>query len=217
MNPPVAQATASGLTSAAAQAELARVGPNELPKPTRRGIVRIVVGVLSEPMFLLLVIAALVYLVIGDPRESVLLAAFAVLSVGLVVVQEARSENALEALRALGAPTAMVLRDGAAVRLPAREVVPGDVLLSGEGERVAADGWVLRADDLSVDESLLTGESVPVGKRVRLLEDAAALPAPGGDGQPYAFGGTLIVRGHAQILVDRTGVATASGLSLIHI
>lgn len=70
-----------------------------------------------------------------------MLAAFALLSVGLVVVQEARSENALEALRALGAPAAMVLRDGAPVRLPAREVVPGDVLLSSEGERVAADGW----------------------------------------------------------------------------
>ena len=128
MNTQHFQASALGLTSAAAQAELARVGPNELPKPTRRGIGRIVISVLSEPMFLLLVIAALVYLIIGDPRESVMLAAFALLSVGLVVVQEARSENALEALRALGAPTAMVLRDGTAVRLPAREVVPGDVL-----------------------------------------------------------------------------------------
>jgi Ca2+-transporting ATPase len=200
-----------GLTSAAAAAELARVGPNELPRPPRRGIGRIVVGVLSEPMFLLLVIAALVYLVIGDPRESVLLAAFAVLSVGLVVVQEARSENALEALRALGAPTARVLRDGAPVRLAAREVVPGDVLLAGEGERIAADGWVLRADDLSVDESLLTGESVPVGKRLRTPEDIDAAPVAGGDGQAYVFAGTLIVRGHVQILVDRTGVTTAAG------
>jgi Ca2+-transporting ATPase len=200
-----------GLTGAAAAAELARVGPNELPRPPRRGIGRIVVGVLSEPMFLLLVIAALVYLVIGDPRESVLLAAFAVLSVGLVVVQEARSENALEALRALGAPTAKVLRDGAPVRLSAREVVPGDVLLAGEGERIAADGWVLRADDLSVDESLLTGESMPVGKRVRTPADLDAAAVAGGDGQAYAFAGTLIVRGHTWILVDRTGIATAAG------
>jgi Ca2+-transporting ATPase len=203
--------TAPGLTSVAAAAELARVGPNELPRAQRRGIGRIVFGVLSEPMFLLLVIAALVYLAIGDPRESVLLAAFAVLSVGLVVVQEARSESALDALRALGAPTAMVLRDGAPVRVPAREVVPGDVLLSSEGERIAADGWVLRADDLSIDESLLTGESLPVSKRVRSASDSA-VPAPGGDGQPYAFAGTLVVGGHAQILVDCTGIATAAGL-----
>jgi Ca2+-transporting ATPase len=205
-----AQPNPPGLTSAAAAAELARVGPNELPRAQRRGMARIVVGVLSEPMFLLLVIAALVYLLIGDPRESVLLAAFAVLSVGLVVIQEARSENALEALRALGAPTAMVLRDGAPVRLPARDVVPGDVLLVSEGERIAADGWVLRADDLSIDESLLTGESVPVGKRLRRPDDASQ-PAPGGDGQSYAFAGALIVRGHLQILVDRTGVTTAAG------
>ncbi len=202
---------AAGLSSAQARAQLAQCGPNELPQAPRRGVGRIVLGVLSEPMFLLLVVAAGIYLAIGDPHESLLLAAFAALSVGLVVVQEARSERALEALRALGAPSAKVLRDGAPVRIPAREVVPGDVLLAGEGERIAADGWVLRADDLSVDESLLTGESVPVGKRARRDADAAALPAPGGDGQPCAFGGTLIVRGHAQILVERTGSASAAG------
>lgn len=199
-----------GLNAAEAKAELLRAGPNELPRAQRRGLGLIVVGVLSEPMFLLLVIAALLYLAIGDPRESILLATFAALSVGLVVVQEARSENALEALRALGAPTALVLRDGTPVRLAARDVVPGDVLLASEGERIAADGWVLRADDLSIDESLLTGESVPVSKRVRGAGDTE-VPPPGGDAQPYAFGGTLIVRGHAQMLIDRTGVTTAAG------
>ena len=206
-----ASSPTAGLSSAQARAQLAEHGPNELPQAPPRGVGRIVIGVLSEPMVLLLVVAAGIYLAIGDPHESLLLAAFAALSVGLVVVQEARSERALEALRALGAPSARVLRDGAPVRIPAREVVPGDVLLVGEGERIAADGWVLRADDLSVDESLLTGESVPVGKRARRHEDAGALPAPGGDGQPCAFGGTLIVRGHAQILVERTGSASAAG------
>ena len=206
-----ASSPTAGLSSAQAQAQLAQCGPNELPQTPPRGVGRIVLGVLSEPMFLLLVVAAGIYLAIGDPHESLLLAAFAALSVGLVVVQEARSERALEALRALGAPSARVLRDGAPVRIPAREVVPGDVLLAGEGERIAADGWVLRADDLSVDESLLTGESVPVGKRARRDEDPGTLPAPGGDGQPCAFGGTLIVRGHAQIHVERTGSASAAG------
>ena len=208
----VAHASASaGLTAAQAHSRLFEYGPNELPQAPRRGIGRIVLGVLSEPMFLLLVVAAGVYLAIGDPHESLLLAAFAALSVGLVVVQEARSERALEALRALGAPTAKVLRDGAPLRIPAREVVPGDVLLIGEGERIAADGWVLRADDLSVDESLLTGESVPVGKRARRDGDGTGLPAPGGDQQPCAFGGTLVVRGHAQVLVERTGSHSAAG------
>ena len=206
-----ANAPPTGLSSAQARARLAEHGANELPQAPPRSVGRIVLGVLSEPMFLLLVVAAGIYLAIGDPHESLLLAAFAALSVGLVVVQEARSERALEALRALGAPTAKVLRDGAPLRIPAREVVPGDVLLAGEGERISADGWVLRADDLSVDESLLTGESVPVGKRARRDGDGDDLPAPGGDQQPCAFGGTLIVRGHAQVLIERTGSHSAAG------
>ena len=208
---PIPPESATGLTSAQARALLVQHGPNELPKAPRRGLWRILVGVLSEPMFLLLVLAAVVYLLIGDPRESILLAAFAALSVGLVVVQESRSERALDALRALGAPTAKVMRDGEAVRIAAREVVPGDLLLVGEGERIAADGWVLRADDLGVDESLLTGESVPVHKRARAEAESAEVPVPGGDDQAYAFAGTLVVRGHAKVCVDRTGPATASG------
>src|SRR3546814_5501003 len=138
---PIPLESAAGLTSTQARALLAQDGANELPRAPRRGLWRILAGVLSEPMFLLLVLAAAVYLLIGDPRESVLLAAFAALSVGLVVVQESRSERALDALRALGAPTAKVMRDGEAVRIAAREVVPGDLLLVGEGGRIAAGGW----------------------------------------------------------------------------
>ena len=212
MNQPHAPTTpGSGLSSREAQQLLERVGFNELPKPPRRSVLGIVVGVLSEPMFLLLVVAALVYLAIGDPRESLLLGAFAIMTVSLVVVQEARSEHALEALQALGAPTAAVMREGDMRRIPAREVVPGDLLLSGEGERIAADGWIVRAEDLSVDESLLTGESVPVSKRARTAQDEAQIPAPGGDDQPYAYAGSLLVRGHAQIVVAQTGVRTAAG------
>ena len=103
------------------------------------------------------------------------------------------------------------MREGEMRRIPAREVVPGDLLLSGEGERIAADGWIVRAEDLSVDESLLTGESVPVSKRARTAQDGAQIPAPGGDDQPYAYAGSLLVRGHAQIVVAQTGVRTAAG------
>lgn len=201
----------TGLTAAEVQARLSRFGANEMPKTPRRGVLRILLNVLAEPMFLLLVVAASVYLLIGDPQEGLLLAAFAGLSVGLVVVQESRSERALDALRALGAPTAKVLRDGVMTQIAARDVVPDDVLLVGEGERIAADGWVVRADDLSIDESLLTGESVPVSKRARRLDDATEPGPAGGDDRPYAYSGTLITRGHAQILVDRTGVTSAAG------
>ncbi|MCB1602893.1 MAG: cation-translocating P-type ATPase, partial [Xanthomonadales bacterium] len=124
MNQPHAPTTpGSGLSSREAQQLLERVGFNELSKPPRRSVLGIVISVLKEPMFLLLVVAALVYLAIGDPRESLLLGAFAIMTIGLVVVQEARSEHALEALQALGAPTAAVMREGEMRRIPAREVV----------------------------------------------------------------------------------------------
>ena len=200
----------AGLSAAEAAARLARLGPNELPRPQRRGPGRILLSVLAEPMFLLLVLAAGIYLAVGDPAEGALLLAFAALSVGLVVVQEHRSERALEALRALAAPSARVLRDGVEARIAAREVVPGDLLLVGEGERIAADGVLRRADALAADESLLTGESLPVRKRALPAGDAPEA-APGGDDAPWAWGGSLVVRGHGVVEVARTGAATAAG------
>jgi Ca2+-transporting ATPase len=209
-NVPEPARAASGLSSAEAATRLRRFGPNELPRTPRRRWFRIVLDVLREPMFLLLVAAALLYLVVGDPAEASLLAAFAIMSIGLVVVQENRSERALEALRQLAAPTARVMRGGQMCRIAARELVPGDVLLVGEGERIAADGWVIRAEAASVDESLLTGESVPVSKRARLADDSAP-PHPGGDATAFAYSGSLAVAGHLVIEVARTGVHTASG------
>lgn len=200
----------TGLSTVEARARLEAFGPNELLPTTRRHWLRIVIDVLHEPMFLLLVAAALLYFVLGDLAEALLLAAFAALSVGLVVVQESRSERALEALRELAAPTARVVRDGRMQRIAARELVPGDVLLVGEGERIAADGWVIRVESATVDESLLTGESVPVAKRPRLAADAAP-PEPGGADTAFAYSGSLAVAGHLVIEVLRTGVQTASG------
>jgi Ca2+-transporting ATPase len=204
-------ASRAGLTATEAAARLARHGPNELPRATRRGPWRILRSVLAEPMFLLLLVAAAIYLAVGDPAEGLLLLAFAALSVGLVVVQEHRSERALEALRALGAPTARVLRDGVERRIPARELVPGDFMLLGEGERIAADGLLRRADALEADESLLTGEAVPVRKSASEAAASTGAGTPGGDDQPWAWGGTLVVRGHGVVEVTATGAASAAG------
>jgi Ca2+-transporting ATPase len=194
-------------------------GPNELPQPPRRGLVRIAVGVLREPMFLLLVAAAVIYLVVGDLSEGLLLGAFAALSVGLVVAQESRSEHAIEALRALAAPAARVIRDGREQRIAAREVVVGDLLSIGEGERVAADAILRRCEELALDESLLTGESVPVDK-----DSVVAAPQPSGPIEPPAsavvYASTLVVRGHGIAEVAATGIATQTGrigLSLVTI
>ncbi|MDY0022411.1 cation-translocating P-type ATPase [Arenimonas caeni] len=189
-----------GLSEAEAARRLAESGPNELPAPPRRGLGRIAAQVMTEPMFLLLALAAGAYLVLGEPAEGALLASFAFITIGLVVVQERRSERALEALRALGAPLAVVLREGQARRIPAAGVVPGDLLVLEEGARVPADGRLLSARSLAVDESLLTGESVPVDKQ-----------AGAGDEAGEAFAGTLVVGGTGLAEVTRTGIATRSG------
>lgn len=199
-----------GLSDEEARRRLLAAGPNELPQPPRRGIGRILLGVLREPMFLLLMLAAAIYLAVGGIGEGLLMTAFGGLSILLVVMQEARSENALAALRALAAPSARVLRDARERRIPAREVVPGDVLLIADGERIAADGVLRHAEGLGVDESLLTGESVPVAKRAA-TDGAAAKDADEDGRSTLAFAGTLAVAGRGIVEVVATGARTEAG------
>jgi Ca2+-transporting ATPase len=201
----------AGLGHAEARRRLAEHGPNELEDRERHNLLTTLRGIATEPMFLLLLVAAAVYLVLGDLGEGLLLAFFALVTVGLVVFQERRSEHALEALRQLSVPQVRVLRDGAVVRIPARELVPGDLFLLAEGERVAADGIVREAVGLSVDESLLTGESVPVRKRVSDAAGDAGEPRPGGDDTPNVYAATLVVAGHACAEVVATGRRTQVG------
>ncbi len=200
-----------GLTDAEAQRRLAQVGPNVIPAGGGRSFVAIVFETMREPMFLLLVGAAVLYLFLGDAGEGAFLLFGAVASIGLVIVQEARSERALAALRDLAQPFARVLRDGVERRLPARDLVPGDVLLVGEGERLPVDGVVVGGDVLSVDESILTGESAPVAKppSVDATKDVAGTPGP--DPSPFVFGGTLVVRGQGVVRVTETGARSALG------
>jgi Ca2+-transporting ATPase len=210
VHPQTDPAVPAGLSSEEARRRLQAAGPNELPQAPRRGLGRILLGVLREPMFLLLALCAAIYLAVGGIGEGLLMTAFAGLSILLVVLQEARSENALEALRSLAAPSARVVRDGRERRIPAREVVPGDVLLIADGERIAADCVLRRAEGLGVDESLLTGESVPVAKR-----------AAGGDGggedlreerdSTRVFASTLAVSGRGVAEVIATGPSTEAG------
>ncbi|WP_421736657.1 cation-translocating P-type ATPase [Caulobacter sp.] len=201
-----------GLTTIEAERRLAEMGPNALPQAPGRGLGRIVLDTLREPMFLLLIGAAGLYLVLGDLGEGLFLMAGAVATIGLVVLQETRSENALSALRDLSQPQARVMRDGVEVRLAARDLVPGDIVLVGEGERLPADGALVAGDVLSVDESALTGESAPVSKRPLAKGEAAdAETQPGADTGPYLFSGTLVVRGQAVAQVGKTGPRTALG------
>ena len=154
----------SGLSEAAAAERLRTEGYNDLPSATRRGLLAIATEVLREPMFLLLVGCGTIYIVLGDAREALMLLGFVALITGMTLYQEHKTERALERLRDLASPRAVVIRGGQHRRIPGREVVRDDLFLLEAGDRVPADGVVLSATNLAVDESLLTGESVPVRK-----------------------------------------------------
>jgi Ca2+-transporting ATPase len=195
-----------GLTEADAQARLKTDGFNELPRPGRRTPFRIIFEVLREPMMALLLGGGVIYLALGDRTEALILLAFATLSVSITVVQETRTEHVLEALRDLTSPRALVIRDGERKRIAGREVVRGDFVVLAEGDRVPADAVLVQCHDLQTDESLLTGESVPVRKVARTA-GAPEVGRPGGDDLPYVFSGSLVVRGTG------TGEVTAIGAS----
>ena len=193
-----------GLAEGEARHRLTVEGPNELPAAGTRSPWRIAIEILREPMFALLLAGGAIYVAIGDLLGGAVLLAFASLSVTISIVQEMRSERVLEALRAMTSPRALVIRDGARRRIPGREVVRGDLVVVGEGDRVPADGMLLDASELLVDESLLTGESVAVAKRPRASEDEKPA-APGGDNLPTIYSGSLVVRGSGVAEVHATG------------
>ena len=169
------------------------------------------IDVLREPMLALLVAGSLVYFALGDLREALILALLASLSVGITVVQESRSERALEALRDLASPRALVIRGGVRRRIPGRDVVRGDMLILAEGDRVPADGWVIESHGLHLDESLLTGESIPVRKSACMPSLSAEAPRAGGDLLPYVFSGSLVVGGSGIFIVRATGALSEIG------
>ena len=184
-----------GLSSAQAVARLAAEGPNALPAAGRHGTLAIALGVLREPMFLLLLAATGIYLLLGDVHEALVLGASIAGVIAITITQERKAERALEALRDLSSPRAMVLRDGERKRIAGRDVVRGDLLILAEGDRVPADARLLGATDLSADESLLTGESLPVAKRA-------------GD---TVYSGTLLTRGLGRAEVTATGPRSEFG------
>src|SRR6516162_9138302 len=198
-----------GLSGEEAVARLKAEGPNTLPQADRRTFVRIVLEILREPMFALLLGAAVIYLVLGNLREAVVLAVFASTSVMIAVVQASRTERVLESLRDLTSPRALVIRDGVERRVAGAEVVCGDLMILAEGDRVPADATVLAAHDLQCDESLLTGEAVPVRKIA--APGAAPSGRPGGDDLPYVYSGSLVVRGHGRAAVTATGARSEIG------
>ena len=212
-----------GLSTAEAARRLLADGPNGLSASQPRTLGALAAEVAREPMFQLLVAAGALYLLLGDVGEAAMLLAFVCLTVLITLWQGLRTERALEALRDLTSPRARVVRDGQRLRIAGCEVVRGDLLVLSEGDRIAADAQVLSANDLRADESLLTGESVPVSKMAAAPEPAgragsaaaAGCPASiarlGGDGQAHVYAGTLVVSGQGLARVLATGPASQIG------
>jgi Ca2+-transporting ATPase len=208
-------AVPAGLSSAEARRRLQRDGANELPGGSTRSTFAILLEVIREPMLMLLLSGGMIYFLIGSSSEALILLGFATFSVVVTLVQETRTERVLEALRDLSSPRALVMRDGRHQRIPGREVVVGDLVVLGEGDRVPADLTLMEARDLLADESLLTGESLPVRKAAAKTGGGANAVAdttkPGGDDLARAFSGTLIVRGSGMGEVTATGARSEIG------
>jgi P-type Ca2+ transporter type 2C len=210
-NDPSSFASIRGLSEVDVQTRLKTEGYNELPRPDRRTPLRIILEVLREPMLALLIGGGMIYLILGDLKEALILLAFATLSIVITVVQETRTERVLEALRDLTSPRALVIRDGQRKRIAGREVARGDVVVLAEGDRVPADAVLIQSHDLQTDESLLTGESVPVRKIAGSRVASSVARRPGGDDLPYVFSGSLIVRGRGIGEVTATGALSEIG------
>ncbi len=207
----------TGLTEEVVFTRLKQEGYNELAKSQSRNFLAIAWETIKDPIFLLLGGGGIIYWILGDLQEALILLGFVFFITGISLYQEGKTEHALEALRDLSSPRALVIRDGQRNRIAGREVVRGDVLVLAEGDRVPADAIVLSCSNLSTDESLLTGESLPVRKVAStplsdpVTEDESKISRPGGDELPFVYSGTLVVQGQGIVRVQAIGAQTEMG------
>jgi Ca2+-transporting ATPase len=204
----------AGLTTSEASARLVQVGANRLDPTPPVPAWRKLLAQFTDPLVFLLIGAVAISLVmwvvegaVGAPYEAIVIAIILVANAVLGYVQEARAEQAVAALQRMAAATSLVVRDGVERRIPADDVVPGDVLLLAEGDAVGADGRLQEAASLAIAEASLTGESEPVLKDVATLPGSVAL----GDRLNMVFSGTAVARGRGRAVVTATGMATEMG------
>jgi len=201
-------APATGLTHEEAQQRLARYGPNELEALSHSSAWHTLAAQFKNVLVIILLVATALSGLLGHGLEAIVIAVIVLFAVLLGFVQEHRAERALEALRQMAAPVAHAIRDGVETRLPARELVPGDVILLRAGDRIPADGRITFAVNLAIDEAALTGESDAVVKKsIALVSSDLAI----GDRVNMAYAGTLVARGRGQAVVVATGMATEFG------
>ncbi len=198
-----------GLSQKEAEKILMTDGFNELPSQKKQSWASVLIRVLSEPMLILLLVCGALYLFMGSPRDALMLLFFVFVVIGITFYQERKAERTLEALRDLSSPRALVIRDGEQKRIAGREVVKNDIIILQEGDRVPADAVILSCQNLYVDESLLTGESMPVKKAE--WDGKIQNQRPGGDGLPFVYSGSLVTSGRGVARVNSIGVNTEIG------
>lgn len=209
MNLPEYDGHLLGLTTTEALVRLKKDGPNELSQKKSNGLVTTIKEVLSEPMLFILLTCALLYVFLGEPDEAYVMFAFVTFVIGVTLVQRYKAEHALEALKKLVNPTAIVIRDGVKKKIPARDLVVGDLCIVEEGDRIPADAVVVTSRDCSVNESILTGESVAVHKTAGSTDVGEY--SPGDETTHYLLSQTLVISGYCVGRVFATGQKTQVG------
>jgi Ca2+-transporting ATPase len=199
----------SGLSQAEAERIIKTEGYNELPSQRKRGAFSILLKVLSEPMLFLLAAGGAVYFFLGEMKDALMLLSCAFLVIGITFYKEHKTERTLEALKKLSSPKAMVIRSGEKKMIFSKEIVRGDIIIVREGDRIPADATVLSCENLSVDESLLTGESLSVRKIS--WDGRLEKSRPGGNDLPFVYSGSMVVSGRGIAKVNATGARTEIG------
>jgi Ca2+-transporting ATPase len=199
----------NGLSAEQVHTRLERYGPNELMERPRPGFLKRLLDQFNNFLIIILIVAAVISLLLGEVIDASAIMAIVVLNAVLGLVQESKAEQALAALKRMAAPTAQVIRDGLQATLPARELVPGDIVLLEAGNYVPADMRLVESVNLKIEEASLTGESVPVNKDARVVLDA---DIPLGDRKNSAFMSTLVTYGRGKGLVTGTGMSTQLGM-----
>ncbi len=197
----------TGLTSVEAEKLQEQYGKNELTPEKKESFLKKVFHIICEPMFLLLIVAAIIYFILGEPRDGAIMLIFVLGIISIDVVQEWKTDKTLNALKDLSAPHITAIRDGKEVEIASSDLVPGDLMMIYEGVKIPADGIIAKCNDLCVDESSLTGEAEGVWK----INTSSAENSDDYWRKDYCYAGTLVTQGTATILVDKIGANTEYG------
>lgn len=197
----------AGITSAEAEELQKQYGKNELTPQKKESFIKKAFHIICEPMFLLLIVAAIIYFILGEPRDGAIMLIFVLGIISIDIIQEWKTDKTLSALRDLSAPQVKVIRDGEEKVIASADLVPGDLMMIFEGVKIPADGVVIKCNDLCVDESSLTGEAEGVWK----INTETADPTTDYWRRDYCYAGTLVTQGTATVLVDKIGASTEYG------